>query len=145
MWQLYVDGAARSNPGLAGAGVFIVRDGAPFLKEGFFLGHKTNNQAEYLAFLLGVSHVKSAMQRSDRVHIFSDSLLLVQQLNGFYKVLNPDIKKLYAVAKELINGLCVTITHIPRDKNAQADEAANWGIDKKIPIPKNFSSIIPVL
>lgn len=143
LWQLYIDGASRSNPGLAGAGIFIVRDAVPFFKKGFFLGHKTNNQAEYLAFLVGVFHLKLNIQKGDLIHIFSDSLLVVKQINGLYKVVNPEIKKLFTIAKQQIAGLQSTIVHIPREENTEADEAANWGIDKRVPLPEPFVSLIP--
>src|ERR1700736_5606512 len=64
-WQLFVDGAARNNPGPAGAGIYILKNGTPFIKQGFYLGSKTNNQAEYLALVLGLCQLRSVMKPAD--------------------------------------------------------------------------------
>jgi ribonuclease HI len=142
IWHIYVDGASRQNPGPAGAGVFITKNAIPVLKKGFFLGRKTNNQAEYIAFLLGVYHLKSMLTDTSAViSFYSDSLLMVQQLNGHYKVADQTLKKLFDIAKKYIASLSLSIAHVPREKNIQADEAANWGIDQKVALPKPFLSI----
>ncbi|HTM06077.1 MAG TPA: ribonuclease HI family protein [Patescibacteria group bacterium] len=143
-WHVYVDGAARKNPGPAGAGIFITKNGVPQLKKGFFLGFKTNNQAEYLAFLLGVYHLR-AMLTDTYVNItcYSDSLLMVKQLNGHYRVVDQKLKKFFDIAKNYIGSLPMSIIHVPREKNIEADEAANWGIDKKVALPESFLSMLP--
>lgn len=143
LWHLYVDGAARQNPGPAGAGIFITKNDIPVLKKGFFLGCKTNNQAEYIAFLLGLYHLKSMVIDMHNVDVtcYSDSLLMVKQLNGQYKVLDQKLKKLFDIAKLYNNFVNMRIKHVPREKNVEADEAANWGIDQKVPLPKDFLSI----
>jgi ribonuclease HI len=142
IWHIYVDGASRKNPGPAGAGIFITKNAIPVLKKGFFLDHKTNNQAEYMAFLLGIFHLKSLLtDECVEIKCYSDSLLMVQQLNGNYKVIDQALKKLFDIAKKYIASLPLSIIHIPREKNIEADEAANWGIDQKIALPKTFLSI----
>src|SRR5258707_15746433 len=85
-WKLFVDGASRNNPGPSGAGIYIVQDEQFFHEYGFYLGKKTNNQAEYLALLLGLFTLKKMVKKGDKVHVISDSLLLVQQIKGIYKV-----------------------------------------------------------
>jgi ribonuclease HI len=141
VWELYVDGAARNNPGPAGAGVYLLKDGLPVVKEGFFLGSKTNNQAEYLALLLGLLYVKSHIGPHDKLVIKSDSELLVRQLSGIYSVKNKDLVRLHKHGKELLSGISYTIQHIPRAENKIADKLANQGIDKKIPIPQEFLTL----
>src|SRR3989304_9697840 len=74
-WQLYVDGASRNNPGFSGAGLFVTKDDIPCYKQGFFLGVKTNNQAEYIACILGMYTLEHVLvcQKNDTIAIFSDS------------------------------------------------------------------------
>ena len=88
LWQLYVDGASRNNPGPSGAGLCIFKDGEVAEKHGFYLGKRTNNQAEYLALLLGIFFLKKQISGGDFVEIVSDSQLLVRQLLGAYRVKN---------------------------------------------------------
>ncbi|RTL07161.1 ribonuclease HI family protein [Candidatus Dependentiae bacterium] len=141
IWHMFVDGAARKNPGPAGAGVFITKNHIAILKKGFFLGCKTNNQAEYIAFLLGIHHLKTFLKgQYAEITCYSDSLLMVKQLNGEYKVADQKLKKLYDIAKMYRDAIPMLIKHIPREKNMEADEAANWGIDNKVPLPKVFIS-----
>src|SRR5688500_5396092 len=115
-WKLYVDGASRNNPGPSGAGIYIEKDAKPFFKVGYYLGLKTNNQAEYLALLLGLFVLSDHVQNEDSVTIISDSLLLVNQLSGLYKVRQPHLQPLYHVCKEYIHKMNATIGHVLRDK-----------------------------
>ncbi|QQR53334.1 ribonuclease HI family protein [bacterium] len=138
-YNLFVDGASRGNPGHAGAGIFITCDTQVILKEGFYLYHKTNNQAEYLAFLLGIYHLYKHKLEQNKLIIHSDSLLLVKQLNLEYKITNVELKKLFLIAHNALKNMKhKTLIHVPREENKQADEAANYGIDKKIAVPKEF-------
>ncbi len=137
-WELYVDGAARNNPGPAGAGIYILKDGIPVVEKGIFLGTKTNNQAEYLALLLGLLLLKGLMCHTDKLTIKSDSQLLVRQLIGMYGVKNKDLVKLYLHIEELLMGMLYTICHIPRAENKIADKLANKGIDQKTPVPQEL-------
>src|SRR5437762_9477283 len=74
-WQLYVDGASRNNPGFSGAGIFITKNSIPCYKQGFFLGIKTNNQAEYLACILGMYMLEHILgyHKDEILTVFSDS------------------------------------------------------------------------
>jgi ribonuclease HI len=140
-WELSIDGAARNNPGPAGAGIYLIKDGTPIVKKGVFLGEKTNNQAEYLALLLGLLYVKAHINCSDTLTIKSDSQLLVRQLTGIYSVKNKDLLSLYTHIKQLLLGISAAIVHIPRTENKIADKLANEGIDKKVPIPNEFLTL----
>jgi ribonuclease HI len=96
------------------------------------LGSKTNNQAEYLALLLGMYYVKKHIVYENPLLILSDSQLLVRQFKGLYKVKHPELRPLYLAAQKMIKGINVDFAHIPREENEQADALANTGIDKKI-------------
>ncbi len=128
---IYTDGASRNNPGEAGAGIFITRDGMPIKKIARYLGITTNNIAEYTAALIGLEH--AVMLRASKVKLCADSELLVKQLNGQYKVRNEGLKPLYAKVKELIAKMdTVEVQYIPRAMNKEADALANKAIDEKV-------------
>jgi len=132
-WVLYIDGASRGNPGLAGAGIFLSKNAEVVAKNSYFLGTKTNNQAEYYALVCGLKVLKEqAPQGKDQVTIYSDSELLVRQVKGIYKIKNQDLKKLYDDVISLLHGLDYKIEHIRREKNTVADDLANRAFDKKI-------------
>lgn len=141
-WRLFVDGAARNNPGPAGAGIYITKNDKPEKKAGFYLGKKTNNQAEYAALLIGLFLLKKMMSGDDHLDIISDSLLLVRQFQGEYRVKHPELKPLHLIAKQLINGTHHAITHVLRENNVMADEMANIGIDEKKPLPQEFLTFL---
>jgi ribonuclease HI len=141
-WTLYIDGAARNNPGPAGAGIYLINNGQEVEKAGYFLGIKTNNQAEYLALLVGILTVQRYKQSQDTVQIVSDSQLLVRQLQGAYRVKNQQLLPLYKLGRALLLSLHAQIIHVLRSENVVADEMANEGIDRKIPIPPDFIKIL---
>lgn len=141
-WYVYIDGAARNNPGPAGAGVVIARDEHIVVKEGFYLGIKTNNQAEYLALLLGIMLVKEYMQPDEHLVIVSDSQLLVMQLQGAYRVKDAQLKKLSNIAQMLLLHVNYTVKHVMREHNTQADAMANKGIDTKRVVPESFKQLL---
>jgi len=141
-WAIFIDGASRNNPGLSGAGIVVKKDGLLFDEKGYFLGTKTNNQAEYLALLLGILLVKQVMQPGDIIEITSDSLLLVKQMSGEYKVKNPNITQLHSTGCEFLYGLDWRICHVLRSDNVEADELANLGINRRSKIPPEFVKIL---
>ena len=125
-----IDGAARGNPGPAGAGVYIEAvDGRPAEELFEALGRATNNVAEYSALLLALA--RAAEMRAESVEFLSDSLLLVQQVNGVFKVkaahLIPLVSDAVRRAKQFRR---FSIRHIPREKNGLADRLANLGADE---------------
>jgi ribonuclease HI len=142
VWWLYVDGASKRNPGLASAGIYIVKDGIPHYQDGCFLGTKTNNQAEYIALLFGLFTLQNWYAKEDRLQIFSDSLLVVQQLNGVYKVKHDHIRPLHTLAYRLLHNMKATITHIPREQNEHADRMANEAFDEKKPASTPFVTFL---
>ncbi len=142
IWHLYIDGAARNNPGPAGAGVVISKDEQIIKQDGFFLGSKTNNQAEYLALLLGIFLVKPYMKVHEQLIIISDSQLLVQQLNGVYRVKDTHLRQLFTIAQQLLIGVSCQVKHVLREHNKEADAMANKGIDTKHAVPEAFLQLL---
>jgi ribonuclease HI len=125
----YVDGGARGNPGPAGYGVRIeLPDGT--LVEEFCdsIGIATNNVAEYRGLIAALEWAKTHGHK--RVRVRSDSLLLVQQMLGAYKVKHPGLQPLHAKARLLANDIGrVTFEHVGRALNAHADRLANAAMD----------------
>ncbi|HHT9121120.1 MAG TPA: ribonuclease HI family protein [Candidatus Hypogeohydataceae bacterium YC41] len=128
---LYIDGAARGNPGKAGIGV-VLRDKKNKVMEemGKYIGETTNNVAEYRALLEGL---KMALARGAKgVEILSDSELVVRQIQGEYQVKSRSLLPLYQEAMKLLNNLSHwEIAHIPREQNTRADALANMAIDSQ--------------
>lgn len=127
---LWSDGAARGNPGPAGIGIMLkTKSGEVLLAEGRFVGHTTNNVAEYKALLLGLER---ALERGvRRLDVFADSELLIKQLKGQYRVKNEGLKPLFLEAKALIRRFeRVRLEHVRRELNVEADRLANAGIDE---------------
>jgi probable phosphoglycerate mutase len=124
-----VDGGARGNPGPAGYGVRIERgDGAIVeLKES--LGTATNNVAEYCGLLAALEW--AAQHGVERLHVRSDSLLLVKQMLGEYRVKHPGLLPLHERARSLVRQIGrVTFEHVRREQNKDADRLANEAMDE---------------
>jgi ribonuclease HI len=141
-FTLFIDGASRNNPGPSGAGVYLLRDSEVIYKEGFYLGTKTNNQAEYLAFLLGLFFVADYYQPGDTVRVVSDSQLLVRQLRGEYKIKDTVLKTLYTIAHAMTRIYNARVEHVLRADNSNADAMANYGLDNKIAVPQAFIDLL---
>ena len=128
--RLYTDGAARGNPGPAGAGI-VIEDGQGMRLRGLhrWLGHKTNNEAEYLALIDGLRAV--AEWHPDRLELFLDSKLVVEQVKGAYRVKKAELQALNKQAMDLIRVFPEwKIEHVEREKNGGADALANMAIDE---------------
>lgn len=134
--MIHIDGAARGNPGPAGIGVML-EAGDGLLRQAFcrYIGEATNNVAEYEALLLALK--EAGKLQPAVVKIRSDSQLLVRQIQGRYRVRNPRLAALYAQALDLIHQLSavncrLSIEHIGRELNHQADALANRAIDEAL-------------
>jgi ribonuclease HI len=141
-WELFVDGASRNNPGKSGAGIYIRKDGKEVVRQGYFLGIKTNNEAEYLATILGLFFVQKHFKRSDRLTVISDSLLVIRQLEGIFKVRKKELAPLHQLALSIIKQCRGTVMHVLRHHNVDADAMANEGIDKQIMVPYDFIQML---
>jgi len=128
---LRADGGSRGNPGPAGIGFILLDDsGNPVYRGGRFIGQATNNVAEYEALLWGME-VALAAQMGD-ILIELDSELVVKQLLGQYRVRNANLKPLHQRAMTLLKRFSrVSVAHIPRSSNTQADALANEAMDMK--------------
>ena len=141
-WHLFVDGASRKNPGVSGAGIFLKKNDELVKKVGCYLGHKTNNQAEYFGLLLGIYYCRKLVEPDDMIYIMADSELLIKQMKGEYQVKNQQLKKLYEYAWVLLAHLRYSFCHIKREYNADADAMANEGIDKRKSLPIEFIAML---
>jgi ribonuclease HI len=124
------DGGARGNPGPAGYGVVVEDEsGKRVAQLSEYLGHQTNNFAEYQGLIAALEY---ALQHGPKaLKLISDSELLVRQIKGIYKVKNPTLQDLHALAKELIAKLdWFSIGHAIREHNQEADRLANAAMDK---------------
>ena len=128
--KIFSDGAARGNPGPAGAGAVIVApDGTTVASLGRFLGEATNNYAEYHGLLLGL---KRALELGvSEVKVYADSQLMIRQLGGQYRVRNEGLRPLFDEALGLLRKFRkYELHHIPREQNGAADEMSNRAIDE---------------
>jgi ribonuclease HI len=124
------DGASRGNPGPAGIGVEITNEGGEVLAEiAQGIGETTNNVAEYTAVIEGLGRAAELGARS--VTLRSDSLLLISQLTGRYRVKAPHLEPLHRRARSIAAGFDrVSFEHVPREENVEADRLANEGVDR---------------
>lgn len=128
-FKLFSDGAARGNPGPAGIGVIIKQGGKTLLEAAEYLGKTTNNIAEYLALIRGLE--ESLLLGIKTLTAYSDSELLVKQLNGEYRVKNEGLSPLYHHVKSLSKKFTsLSICYLARGENRAADKLANQGIDQ---------------
>lgn len=127
-----VDGGARGNPGPSGYGVVIEDElGRPVAELSDYLGHQTNNFAEYSGLLAALNY--TLRHGFKALKVISDSELMVKQIRGQYKVSSPTLKDLHQQAMKLIDQLdCFEITHVLREKNREADRLANLAMDRGI-------------
>jgi len=125
----YIDGASRGNPGPAAAG-FTLADsaGTQLQAKAFFLGQATNNVAEYTSFVKALEAAKQI--GAEQLMVFSDSELLVRQINGQYKVRSEQIRPLFRQAVNLLGEFKTwKVRHIAREKNKEADKLVNQALN----------------
>ena len=129
IFTAYIDGGARGNPGPAAYGVVVRNPEGKILAElGKYLGSQTNNFAEYSGLVAALEYAQK--QQLTALKIFSDSELLVKQMNGLYKVNHPVLKKLVDRARELSRQLQhFSIHHVLRRYNRDADQLVNQVLD----------------
>lgn len=128
--RLFTDGAARGNPGPSGLGIVIEDEQGLRLWGGCrYIGTATNNVAEYLALIDGLRKV--AEWKPGRVEAYLDSKLVVEQMEGRYRVKHPDLQLLHRQARVLASALTeVQFRHVERARNKGADALANRAIDE---------------
>lgn len=129
--HIHIDGASRGNPGEAGFGISVCSpQGAPLAGLYGYLGRATNNVAEYQALIHALRYALGRGAR--RVRVFSDSELVVRQIQGRYRVKHPDMLPLYREAAGLLARFeDASLSHVPRERNREADRLANQALDEK--------------
>jgi ribonuclease HI len=125
---LNFDGASRGNPGPAGIGAVIFHNGKEIWASCQYIGTKTNNQSEYSALILGL---KQALTRDIKcLQVYGDSQLVINQINGEYKVKNPGLQDLYKEVQDLqAHFESIVFTHVYREFNKRADQLSNMALD----------------
>jgi ribonuclease HI len=128
--KLYADGGSRGNPGPSASGYAIIdMEGTVIVKRGIYLGLTTNNQAEYQALKLGLEEAHS--MGISIINVYMDSLLVVNQMLGIFKVKNRDLWPIHDSVKQLLPAFSkVEFTHVPRELNKIADAAVNEALDE---------------
>ncbi len=126
---LYADGGSRGNPGPSASGYVLFDEEEQIIQQsGEYLGITTNNQAEYQAVKLGIKKAKEIGAKE--VDVYLDSLLVVNQMKGVFKVKNRDLWPIHEAIKELVEHFKkVTFTHVPREMNKLADAEVNKVLD----------------
>jgi len=127
--KIFTDGGSRGNPGPSASGYVILdMEDTILIEKGVYLGITTNNQAEYLAlkFALEDAHKIGARE----IYVYMDSLLVINQMNGIFKVKNRDLWPIYESIKELSEQFKkIKFTHVPRELNKLADAQVNITLD----------------
>ncbi len=127
--KLYADGGSRGNPGPSASGyVLMDMNDSIIFKSGVYLGITTNNQAEYQALKFGLLEAEKLGARE--VDVYLDSLLVINQMKGIFKVKNRDLWPIYEAIKEQVTHFTkVRFTHVPRELNKLADAEVNEVLD----------------
>jgi len=130
-WHIYIDGASSGNPGESGAGIVILDGhGKELSRESIYLGHMTNNMAEYEALLYALEKARQSCIYN--VSVYTDSLLVAKQISGEYRVKNLRLKGYSEETKKIIRNFNqFALQYIPREKNRLADKLAKEAVNKK--------------
>jgi ribonuclease HI len=129
--DIFVDGACSGNPGPAGIGIVIKKDGTVIKEIARSIGSATNNIAEYTALIYALQEALAL--KAQQVHVTTDSELMHRQVIGLYKVKHGNIKPLFDQVKHLMQGFeKFELTHVPREANAEADKLSRQGVLKQV-------------
>ena len=128
---IYSDWGSRGNPWPSGCGVWITDiSGKTVEKRHKYIGHATNNIAEYTAALLGIGRAIEIW--AAEIELRADSKLVIEQLAGRYKIKNPELKKIYLEIQDMIGKWWggISFTHVYREDNTEADRLSNVAMDE---------------
>ena len=133
-FTVYTDGGSRGNPGPSGAGACIIDQAGNIISEiSEYLGIQTNNYAEYRSLYFALKKCTELGINQHPIKVFMDSKLVIEQINGKWKVKNDNLKVLYREIKELIVFFKdITFTHVLRGLNKHADSLANKAMDLNV-------------
>lgn len=134
---IHTDGGSRGNPGPAAVGVFATTSSGETLFEiSEYIGHETNNVAEYSAVIYALKYLQEHDIHPDKISFILDSELIVRQILGIYKIKEPRLKILHQNVQDLINLLknnrglkTINFTNVPRNENKLADQLVNQALD----------------
>jgi len=132
IYQIHTDGGARGNPGPAAIGVVIHKNNTLLHKFGLYIGETTNNVAEYRGVIEALKYIKgSHIDNQFEILFVLDSLLIVNQLNGVFKIKEPHLRELSLQVKFLEEeiGRDIRYTAVRREQNAEADAMVNQALD----------------
>jgi ribonuclease HI len=128
-YTAYCDGGSRGNPGPAASGIVIKQDNEVIFTEGIFLGVETNNVAEWTSLIMVLDEAKK--KNYYPIHIYMDSMLVVNQVQNLWKVKTPHLLPYYKKARTLMTTQ-TTFEHIRREFNKEADEVVNICLDNEL-------------
>lgn len=125
----FIDGGSLGNPGPAGIGVVIDGDTAGPIRISKSIGHQDNNVAEYVALMEALQCALSL--NAKRLHVYSDSQVVVKQMLGDYECHSPRLYSLNWTCRKLARSLGFSISHIPREDNSEANALASSAVRKR--------------
>jgi ribonuclease HI len=125
----YVDGGCLGNPGPSGIGVVINGCASGPVRIAKWIGHQDNNVAEYAALMEALQYAVS--QNAPRLHVFSDSQVVVRQMTGEYVCRSPRLYSLHWTCRKLARSLKFSISHVPREENAEANRLAQSALKRR--------------
>src|SRR6267154_5845010 len=126
----YVDGGSLGNPGPAGIGVVIDGCESGPIRIAKWIGHQDNNVAEYVALMEALQCAVSLKARA--LHVYSDSQVVVRQMRGEYACRSSRLYSLHWICRKLTRSLKFSITHVPRERNAEANGLANSAVRRQL-------------
>jgi ribonuclease HI len=128
----YVDGGCLGNPGPSGIGVIIEGCESGPIRIAKWIGHQDNNVAEYVALMEALQCAVSLKART--LHVYSDSQVVVRQMSGEYICRSPRLYSLHWTCRKLARALNFSISHVPRENNAEANRLANSAVRRPLVI-----------
>lgn len=135
----YVDGGSLGNPGPSGIGVVIDRGEGPTIRIAKWIGRQDNNVAEYVALLEALQCALTLKAR--KLHVYSDSEVVVRQMNGEYICRSPRLYSLHWICRKLARSFEFSISHVRREHNAEANRLANSAVRKNHSQPTSIHQI----
>jgi ribonuclease HI len=125
----YVDGGSLGNPGPSGIGVVINGCASGEIRIAKWIGHQDNNVAEYAALLEALQCAVAL--NAKKLHVYSDSQVVVRQMSGEYTCRSPRLYSLHWICRKLARSLIFSISHVPRENNAEANRLANAAVRRR--------------
>jgi ribonuclease HI len=126
----YVDGGSLGNPGPSGIGVVIEGSDGGTIRIARWIGRQDNNVAEYVALLEALQCAQTL--KANTLHVYSDSQVVVRQMQGKYSCRSPRLYSLHWICQKLARSFKFSITHVPRERNVEANDLANSAVHQRI-------------